>query len=423
MTNVRLTRFRLRAYRSCKSTLLLPHSNITALIGPNGAGKTNLLHGLLLLRLIDRQRYFPDERDVVPLTAKIETDFQIGKRTISYKSSVIFRPTDINRDQVLQMSEKWNFKDISNKDEWIEFPLNYIYNRARASHSSRREYYRYIQQKMWPSKLPKPVRSALEAIDKFRTSISYYSASQFTNPSSCPTSFEIDEDGKLRKSYETRENAHVQFLYDLYFQFKNSPDTYNSYNSLIGKLGLGLVNKIEWKPVVFNTTTYEVKSGGKVVNEQRQRTLIIPTVHLGQSQLSPNQLSEGTFRALSLIFYIMTDKSGLLLIEEPEVCIHHGLLNSMIQIIKEYSREKQIIFSTHSEGVVDQLLPEDVILVSKHANRGTVATPIPRAMSRRQFSALKKYLENYGNLGEYWKQSGLKNENLDRNYRRGHERC
>jgi predicted ATPase len=135
--------------------------------------------------------------------------------------------------------------------------------------------------------------------------------------------------------------------------------------------------------------------------------MIIPTVQVGTSQLSFNQLSEGTLRTMAVLFYVVTDKSELLLLEEPEVCVHHGLLSSVIQVIKEYGRTKQIIFSTHSETVVDALTPEQVLLVDRHKNKGTTVTQISEEMSQSGFAALKTYLATAGNLGEYWRHSGF----------------
>lgn len=121
-------------------------------------------------------------------------------------------------------------------------------------------------------------------------------------------------------------------------------------------------------------------------------------------------MSEGTFKTLALVFYILSDKSELLLIEEPEVCIHHGLLSSIIELIKIQSKKKQIIISTHSDFVLDKLTPENVILVKKNPDKGTVATPLTKHLSKNDYSALKDYLANSGNLGEYWKEGGFENE-------------
>ena len=143
------------------------------------------------------------------------------------------------------------------------------------------------------------------------------------------------------------------------------------------------------------------------ITKRRTRIMIIPTVHVGSAQLSFNQLSEGTLRTLAMLFYIATDKSEMLLIEEPEVCVHHGLLKSVIEVIKEFGHSKQIVFSTHSEAVLDSLLPGDVRLVRRTEERGTEVTPLPKAMSRTSYAALKSYLETTGTLGEFWRHTGF----------------
>jgi len=126
--------------------------------------------------------------------------------------------------------------------------------------------------------------------------------------------------------------------------------------------------------------------------------------------LIPNQLSEGTFKTLALLFYIINDVSELLLIEEPEVCIHHGLLDSIIELIKVQSKKKQIIISTHSDYVLDKLKPENVVLVSRDTDKGTIAKPLSKALSKNDYAALKSYLQDEGNLGEYWKLSEFEND-------------
>ena len=59
--------------------------------------------------------------------------------------------------------------------------------------------------------------------------------------------------------------------------------------------------------------------------------LVVPQFVIGTNALSPNDFSEGTFKTITLLFYLMTEKSSALLIEEPEVCVHHGLLSSIVR--------------------------------------------------------------------------------------------
>ena len=158
------------------------------------------------------------------------------------------------------------------------------------------------------------------------------------------------------------------------------------------------------------SSSYEIKTGGKIKETKRNRILIVPCFVVSGNNLSPNQLSEGTLKTLALLFYALTDDSKLLLIEEPEVCIHHGLLNSIIAIIKSQSKKKQIIISTHSDYVLDLLKPENIILVKKTDKAGTTAKLLTKSLSINAYKALHLYLEESGNLGEYWKEGGFDNE-------------
>jgi predicted ATPase len=118
-------------------------------------------------------------------------------------------------------------------------------------------------------------------------------------------------------------------------------------------------------------------------------------------------LSEGTFKTLVLLFHLITEESSALLIEEPEVCVHHGLLASILEIIRSSSMRKQIILSTHSDFVLDHVKPENVIGVKFEKSLGTVARSIQKSMNRKELSALRDYLETTGNLGDFWREGGL----------------
>jgi len=328
---------------------------------------------------------------------------------------------DGNQDQVQSVRETWNLKAITGDDRWISFPSrayadefvtiqsyrnSLISKLGRASSSGHlRRIYNLEQQGPFFF-LPKKARPVFSAIAEYRSRISYYSASQFTNPSRCPSSFEIDENGDLRE-VSLERNEHLRFVYDLYRLSVSDDHAYKQYLSIVGRGGIGLVEKFMWRQIKVSSSTIEVTSGGKVVKERRERLLIIPNVYIKKSHLSFNQLSEGTFKTLALLFYLVTDKSGLLLIEEPEVCVHHGLLTSVIEIIKSFSAEKQILCSTHSDFVLDSLDPEQVLTVRNEGKAGTTIRSISQSVSRKKYQALKEYLRTAGNLGEYWRAAGF----------------
>ena len=191
------------------------------------------------------------------------------------------------------------------------------------------------------------------------------------------------------------------------FTVLRDQESYEQFFSVIGPDGIGLIDKIEFKEIPFSVDDITVRSGGKVQERQREKIIVVPQFVVGRNELSPSQLSEGTFKTVTLLFYLMTTQSSALLIEEPEVCVHHGLLSSIVDLIKKYSRRKQIIISTHSDFVLDQVEPRNVYKVSRPLNSGTIAKQIAKVMSSRELTALRNYLDTAGNLGEYWRDGGL----------------
>ena len=237
------------------------------------------------------------------------------------------------------------------------------------------------------------------------TDMRYYSASQFTNPGKCPVSVEIEK--VIGKDRGIRLSGHSKFLFDLYTAYKSNSQGYQQYLDIIGPSGISLIRKIGFKEIQTSSIDYQVKSGGVIKRKKSKKALIIPQFTIGTNVLSPNQLSEGTFKTITLLFYLMTEQSSLLLIEEPEVCVHHGLLASILELIKSYSDEKQIIISTHSDFVLDKVALNNVYKVSSTTKNGTKAVHIPKSLSKSELEALKEYLDKEGNLGEYWKHGSL----------------
>lgn len=168
-----------------------------------------------------------------------------------------------------------------------------------------------------------------------------------------------------------------------------------------------MVDNVDFKDILTSSIDYSVRSGGRIRQRKREKSLVIPQFTIGKHELSPNQLSEGTFKTITLLFYLITESSSILLIEEPEVCVHHGLLSSIIELIKTYSQSKQIVISTHSDFVLDQVAPENVFTTTRTHEAGTTIKHITNTLSRPELSALRDYLDTEGNLGEYWRHGAL----------------
>jgi hypothetical protein len=329
------------------------------------------------------------------------------------RTGLLFGTTEYGSEELTPYRTEWNFRELNGRDRWTELPFglgesDYLFQGTfKFVHRTRVRAGRRLRWRAVPELFTKTELAAMLDIRQYLAGISYYGASQFTNPARCPTSFEYDEERPYRPSIMRTE--HAKFMLDLYLAFlaREKRTDFTEFFNLVGPDGLRLIDKVGFKDFALPATRLRVGTGGKVIRQKTSQRLIVPSVVVERTRLSPSQLSEGTFKTLALIFYLVSDKSRLLLIEEPEVCVHHGLLTRILALIRNYSRSKQIIFTTHSDFVLDELQPENVFLVTRPPGGGTSVRAVSRALSKRDFEALKKYLAAAGNLGEFWRHGGF----------------
>ncbi len=137
------------------------------------------------------------------------------------------------------------------------------------------------------------------------SNISYYSASQFTNPGSCPISFEVEGDNKRRTGISI--TGHKKLLYDMYQEHNKKSDSYKEFIALIGPLGIGLVEEVHFNEIVTSSSNYSVLTGGKVKKSEKNNLLVVSSFQISGNRLSPSRLSEGTLKTLALVFYLVTE--------------------------------------------------------------------------------------------------------------------
>lgn len=121
-----------------------------------------------------------------------------------------------------------------------------------------------------------------------------------------------------------------------------------------------------------------------------------------------DDLSDGTKR----LFYIIcevTSYNELVFVDEPELGIHPNQLSRLMDFLKEQSSEKQIIITTHSPQVLNELSEDELdrIIVTRHeGERGTQMYHL----SEEEKGFAKGYMENGAFLSDYWVQSGFMKE-------------
>ena len=113
------------------------------------------------------------------------------------------------------------------------------------------------------------------------------------------------------------------------------------------------------------------------------------------------RLSDGTIRYICLLGILChPEPPPLICIEEPELGIHTDILPLLADLIKEASGRTQLIITTHSDVLVDELTdsPESVMICEKDEG----STSIRRLESENLKAWLKKYT-----LGELWRKGEI----------------
>jgi putative AbiEii toxin of type IV toxin-antitoxin system len=76
-------------------------------------------------------------------------------------------------------------------------------------------------------------------------------------------------------------------------------------------------------------------------------------------------VSDGTIQALALLTAVFDPRTSLLILEEPENNVHPWALRSFAEAFRTASATKQILLTTHSPILVDQLKPEELWIVQR----------------------------------------------------------
>ena len=78
-----------------------------------------------------------------------------------------------------------------------------------------------------------------------------------------------------------------------------------------------------------------------------------------------NEVSDGTIQTIALLVAVFDPRIPLVVIEEPENSVHPWALRNLVEAFRVASEKKQIMLTTHSPILIDQLKPEEVWVVRK----------------------------------------------------------
>ncbi len=112
-------------------------------------------------------------------------------------------------------------------------------------------------------------------------------------------------------------------------------------------------------------------------------------------------ISDGTVNVSALLIALYFEEKGLSIIEEPERNIHPHLISKVMDMMKDASKNKQIVVTTHSPEVVKHSELENIFLISR--NKDGFST-ISRPSKKKE---VKIFLKNQLGLDELYVQNLL----------------
>jgi predicted ATPase len=103
------------------------------------------------------------------------------------------------------------------------------------------------------------------------------------------------------------------------------------------------------------------------VERQPDKSLLfrLKEIYSQKEYIPASLISDGTINIAALIIALYFDKKSLTIIEEPERNIHPYLMSGVVNMMKDASRNKQIIVTTHNPEIVRHADIEDIKLVSR----------------------------------------------------------
>ena len=87
-------------------------------------------------------------------------------------------------------------------------------------------------------------------------------------------------------------------------------------------------------------------------------------------------MSDGTVNITALIIALYFEKSPIVIIEEPERNVHPSLISKVASLLKDASRKKQVIVTTHNPDIIKHIDLENLLLITREIDGfSTVCLP------------------------------------------------
>ena len=403
--NLHIKELTIDNYKSLKNSKIELKSGLNIIIGKNGAGKSNLLEFI----------------DAYSKAAKFDMSIIPFRKTEYYSDFAVTMQYEIENITHLFSYSVSLLPNLNNEiaDPNVDLVYKYVFNKSNGIHKT-------IENKtliatnrgLITDVLNKEVVLDNELDCIVVEKIAYIESKLPDDIDShwlvVPSSSFIDYDGLINNEEysaynffaELSSNFHFLFLPNLTDEIRDDLDLFRE--SLIEFVNDYFDNKNLNNLLKTLSPIQKIRINACVNVSQKEDSIFIENLFIefliGNDWLPWSYLSDGTKR----LFYIITEcisiENGIILVEEPELGIHPHQLFKLMDFLKEQSRTKQVIITTHSPMVLD-------ILNENELDRITIAEYDKETkflkLNEEQISKAKEYINEVGELSYYWLHSDL----------------
>jgi AAA15 family ATPase/GTPase len=366
-----LEKVKLHNFKSHKDTeLSLDSSRLHALVGQNSSGKTSVLQALHYLSRLANSSF-----DNI-FTHKTAPQFitTIGQNNMSVTASGFWKNPDRNDweasyDWRQAVTHNWVFRALWNTDQNQE-------NRKAMSKGSLMD-------------TPDPIQQSLRYAVHLKLVATNLAEAAYSD--AITPQVEFDGSGLAPTLDYLRDEA---------------PDKFQSLQKMLKRIvpGVREVGVRRAKVMVNRQRLIEVD--GKSISYEESQEIVGKEVVLDMNtgkRIPAHAISEGTMLALGLLTVLMSpNQPSLVLLDDVEQGLHPKAQRDLIAVLKEILQDNsnlQIIFSTHSPYIVDELVPSQVHVLS---NNNSGVTRCKRLDEHPDVEWAKQTLTT----GEFWDAEG-----------------
>jgi predicted ATPase len=373
-----LTKLRVRNYKSLED-MIIPLRPLTVFVGPNNAGKSNILDCLLFLQeLLELGapsvssrggfRYLVWGGDL-KRQIEIELDAHIlngssRERSITYQIEIAGGPAG----HYVISGETCSMYIDDEERKLLEFPIEQgqvgVWDQTGRQIASRSSW--KTGRQLHLSDCEDPVRYPI--LSTLVQAIHNWAFYNFV-PSRMEQPGLAKKDLRLQKKGENISSVLHTFQSEWGENFAEVEELLKTAVPEVERL---------LTPLTEESQTY-------LAVEERGFSLRIPSW----------AMSDGTLRFLGQLAALFSpDPPALACFEEPENCIHPGLLELLVDVFKSASRRIQVLVTTHSPDLLNFLSPEDLLIVEKEDGK-------TQCREAKDVAGVTEALKTLG-LGELW---------------------